>query len=219
MAISKVVYGNNVLIDLTADTVLPEHLIKGYTAHGADGVQITGTNDWDSNTQDATAADSEILSGKTAYVEVGTYNFIALPRFYMQCKDGTALITDWREEAQGVKCKYWHENDVLPVQTAAGITKTMAPRDSVTTDTYRVARPASDVHDFYRHFVNAIRTGEAQDVTYDQMRTVTLNYETLTNIYYARRNHKLDEWHTFCDMICALPYAKALICCHDDGEK
>ena len=55
--------------------------------------------------------------------------------------------------------------------------------------------------------------------SYDQMRTVTLNYETLTNIYYARRNHKLDEWHTFCDMICALPYAKELICCHDDGEK
>ena len=37
--------------------------------------------------------------------------------------------------------------------------------------------------------------------SYDQMRTVTLNYETLTNIYYARRNHKLDEWHTFCDML------------------
>ncbi|MBR5222445.1 MAG: hypothetical protein IKV66_15795 [Clostridia bacterium] len=55
--------------------------------------------------------------------------------------------------------------------------------------------------------------------SYDQMRTVTLNYETLTNIYYARRYHKLDEWHTFCDMICALPYAKELICCHDDGEK
>ena len=55
--------------------------------------------------------------------------------------------------------------------------------------------------------------------SYDQMRTVTLNYETLTNIYYARKNQKLDEWHTFCDMICALPYAKELICCHDDGEK
>ena len=53
--------------------------------------------------------------------------------------------------------------------------------------------------------------------SYDQMRTVTLNYETLTNIYYARRNHKLDEWHVFCDMIRALPYADLLICCHD-GE-
>ena len=55
--------------------------------------------------------------------------------------------------------------------------------------------------------------------SYDQMRTVTLNYETLTNIYYARRNHKLDEWHIFCDMIRALPYAEQLICCHEDGER
>ena len=67
--ISKVVYGGETLIDLTADTVKAEHLIRGYTAHGADGEKITGTNDWDSNTQDATAADSEILSGKTAYVK------------------------------------------------------------------------------------------------------------------------------------------------------
>ena len=69
MAISKVVYGGNTLIDLTADTVKAEHLIKGYTAHGADGEPITGANDWDSNTQDATAADSEILLSKTAYVK------------------------------------------------------------------------------------------------------------------------------------------------------
>lgn len=69
MAISKVVYSGETLIDLTADTVKAEHLIKGYTAHGADGELITGTNEWDSNTQDATAADTEILSGKTAYVK------------------------------------------------------------------------------------------------------------------------------------------------------
>lgn len=47
--------------------------------------------------------------------------------------------------------------------------------------------------------------------SYDQMRTVTLNYEVLTNIYYARRNHKLDEWHTLCDAILELPYARELI--------
>lgn len=69
MAISKVVYSGNTLIDLTADTIQAEHLIKGYTAHGADGEPITGTNDWDSNTMDATAADSEILLSKTAYVK------------------------------------------------------------------------------------------------------------------------------------------------------
>ena len=53
----------------------------------------------------------------------------------------------------------------------SGLTKTMAPRDEITTDTYTVARPVSDVHDYYRHFVNAIRTGCEQDVTWDQMRT------------------------------------------------
>ena len=47
--------------------------------------------------------------------------------------------------------------------------------------------------------------------SYNQMRTVTLNYEVLVNIYFARRNHKLDEWHTLCDAILALPYAKELI--------
>ena len=47
--------------------------------------------------------------------------------------------------------------------------------------------------------------------SYNQMRTCTLNYETLTNIYHARRNHKLDEWHTFCGWIETLPYAGELL--------
>ena len=38
-----------------------------------------------------------------------------------------------------------------------------------------------------------------------------MNYENLTNIYYARRNHKLAEWHTLCDWILTLPYACELI--------
>ncbi len=49
--------------------------------------------------------------------------------------------------------------------------------------------------------------------SYNQLRTVTMNYETLVNIYYARRAHKLDEWHVFCDWIRTLPYAEDLICC------
>lgn len=67
MAISKVVYGGNTLIDLTADTVTKDKILKGYTAHGANGESITGTCEFDANTQDATATDAEILSGKTAY--------------------------------------------------------------------------------------------------------------------------------------------------------
>lgn len=47
--------------------------------------------------------------------------------------------------------------------------------------------------------------------SYNQMRTCTLNYETLIHIYHARYNHKLEEWHCFCDWIATLPYAKELI--------
>ncbi len=44
--------------------------------------------------------------------------------------------------------------------------------------------------------------------SYNQLRTVTMDYETLRNIYFARRDHKLQEWHTLCDVIAALPYFK-----------
>ena len=64
---SKIIFGGEVLMDLTADTVKADKLLKGYTAHGADGELVTGTCEYDTNTQDATATDAEILSGKTAY--------------------------------------------------------------------------------------------------------------------------------------------------------
>lgn len=54
--------------------------------------------------------------------------------------------------------------------------------------------------------------------SYNQMRTCTLNYETLINIYHARRSHKLDEWHVFCEWIESLPYAKELITGIYDAE-
>lgn len=48
--------------------------------------------------------------------------------------------------------------------------------------------------------------------SYNQRRTWDLNYTVLRNIYHARRNHKLDEWHTLCNWIETLPYAEELIC-------
>ena len=48
--------------------------------------------------------------------------------------------------------------------------------------------------------------------SYNQRRTWDLNYAVLRSIYHARRNHKIDEWHTLCDWIETLPYAKELIC-------
>ena len=47
--------------------------------------------------------------------------------------------------------------------------------------------------------------------SYNQMRTVTMNYEVLANMYFARRGHKLDEWHTLCDVILTLPYAREIL--------
>ena len=65
--VSKVIYGNQTLIDLTSDTVAADKLLSGYTAHGADGAPITGTCPFDADTSDATATAAEILSSKTAY--------------------------------------------------------------------------------------------------------------------------------------------------------
>lgn len=67
MAISKIIYDGKTLIDLTADTITEDKLLKGVTAHGPDGEAITGTCEYDANTQDATATAAEILAGKTAY--------------------------------------------------------------------------------------------------------------------------------------------------------
>ena len=90
----------------------------------------------------------------------------------MRAEKGTAIIDDWRNNAHIVKCKYWHENDVLPVKTAAGLTKTMAPRDEVTVSEYDAPRPEADVHDYYRNFCDVIDKKSSLIVTHDQMRTV-----------------------------------------------
>ena len=111
-------------------------------------------------------------SGKRATVEVGTYNFLAMPRFYLQCKNGSALIEDWQKKCRVARLKAWNEKDVLPVQTAAGITKTMAPRDDITLDLYEIERPVSDVHDFYRNLVRAVDGEEEQIVKLSEVRRV-----------------------------------------------
>jgi len=66
---SKVVVNGKTIIDLTADTVDAAHLLTGYTAHDKKGAPITGACTFDANTQDANAAATEILTGKTAYVK------------------------------------------------------------------------------------------------------------------------------------------------------
>ena len=110
--------------------------------------------------------------GASAHVELGTYNFIAMPRFYMQAEKGSALITDWKHQTHVAKLTCWVEKDVTPVQNAAGITKTMAPRDSLTLDEYDLEIPKSDVHEFYRNFCLAMDGKAEQLVTHQEIRRV-----------------------------------------------
>lgn len=66
--VSKVIFGNETLIDLTSDTVVASKLLSGYTAHGADGDLVEGSCTFDADTSDANATASEILATKSAYV-------------------------------------------------------------------------------------------------------------------------------------------------------
>lgn len=67
MAVNKIIYGNQTLIDLTSDTIDASKLLTGFTAHDKSGAIITGTCDYDADTSDGDASASEILSGKIAY--------------------------------------------------------------------------------------------------------------------------------------------------------
>ncbi|PWL47481.1 MAG: gfo/Idh/MocA family oxidoreductase [Clostridiales bacterium] len=111
-------------------------------------------------------------SGKVVHVEVGTSNFINLPRWYMQGTNGTAIIYDWDLSGKIVCCENWDEKDVIPVKTAAGLTKTMAPRKDDTIVEHSVPHPTPDVHDFYRNVCKAVDGLEPQLITHPQMMRV-----------------------------------------------
>ena len=73
-------------------------------------------------------------------------------------------------------------------------------------ETYRLKYIETKDKAYWRRLVQILPNG------WNQMRTWTANYQTLRNIYFARRNHKLKEWRQFCEFIETLPYAKELIC-------
>ncbi|MCC8060067.1 MAG: hypothetical protein LIO81_04390 [Clostridiales bacterium] len=126
---------------------------------------------------------------------------------------------------------WWKEYDTYKIATVANSTSTMHKihsrpfsiddfsHDHMTADTLAYMRTV--VEQLERIRLRYMENGKKKEDWYDliqllpesynQLRTCTLNYETLVNIYYARRAHKLEEWHTFCDWITELPYAKELI--------
>ena len=161
-------HGGGMILDWGIHLI--DQLMLIYKDEKIDTIYCETTNITNKEVDDGFYLTITFESGAVAFVEVGTYNFIALPRFYMKAEHGSALISDWQKKTKVAKCTHWHESEVVPVQTAAGLTKTMAPRDSITLDEYEIDIPHSDVHDFYRNFVKAIDGKEEQLVTHDQMR-------------------------------------------------
>ncbi len=125
---------------------------------------------------------------------------------------------------------WWKEYDTYKVATVANSTSTMHKihskpfelndfsHDHLTPASLKVMEAMVEELEKVRlKYVSGKKKEDWYDLiqllpsSYNQMRTCTLNYETLVNIYYARRNHKLEEWHTFCRWIETLPYAKELI--------
>ena len=106
MGKNKIIYGGNVLIDLTADTVSADKLLSGITAHDKSGEIIEGTCTYDSNTQDATVAVAEMLSGKTAYARgsklTGTMPNNGAVNGSIETKDGTFSIPLGFHDGSGV---------------------------------------------------------------------------------------------------------------------
>ncbi len=132
---------------------------------------------------------------------------------------------------------WWKEYDTYKVATVANSTSTMHKitskpfdiddfsHDHMTESTERFMQSIVDELERIRllyletkdkaHWYDIIQLLPS---SYNQMRTCSFNYETLINIYYARKDHKLAEWHTFCDWIKTLPYAEQLIICDDKSK-
>ncbi|WP_391557652.1 Gfo/Idh/MocA family protein [Robertmurraya sp.] len=93
-------------------------------------------------------------SGKTAFVEVGTCNYITLPKWYMCGTTGTAIIEDWEMNGQVITLKTFNDKDATPIEAGAGLTKTMAPRELDTVNTNPIPRFDTDVREFYHNFID-----------------------------------------------------------------
>jgi len=133
---------------------------------------------------------------------------------------------------------WWKEYDTYKIATVANSTSTMHKihakpfelddfsHDQMTDDALETLKIMVDkLETIRKRFLETGNKADWYDMiqllpsSYNQMRTCSLNYETLVNIYYARCNHKLHEWHVFCDWIRTLPYAKELILGLDPSEK
>ena len=105
-------------------------------------------------------------------VEVGTSHFITLPRWMVMGQDGTMLLDNWGLEGKIVCAHGEDDKDVVPVVTAAGLTKTMAPRREDTIKTFDIPDLWPDIGEYYRNITACLEGREAPIVTPAQMMRV-----------------------------------------------
>ncbi len=117
--------------------------------------------------------------GPEVLLEVGTSNFISLPRWYVLGQNGTAVIKDWDLSGEMLLVKDWSRKDAVSVRTAAGLTKTMAPRteESITTETLPAV--SADIRDFYRNVTDTLDGDAEIIVKNDQVMRVLKLMETI----------------------------------------
>lgn len=107
-------------------------------------------------------------SGLTALVEVGTYNFIGLPLWYVVGDHGSAIIRNWKCEGEMVRLSSWEDKDAAPIMAGAGLTKTMAPRDDQTLQRMELPEVNFDNNELYSNLVDTINGDAEQIVTQEQ---------------------------------------------------
>jgi len=110
--------------------------------------------------------------GLVVVVEVGTSNFINLPRWYVLGENGSAVIENFQQDGKIVMVSDWEKRDAVPVVTAAGLTKTMAPRTSETIQEYPLPKQSADIRDYYRNICKAIRGEEEQLIKHHELMRV-----------------------------------------------
>ncbi len=121
---------------------------------------------------DGFTADLGFANGVHMLVEVGTSNFINLPRWYVLGTDGTAQITDWGQDIRIVRALGTDEKDVVPVRTAAGLTKTMAPRRDDSIHTEVESEVKSDIKEFYQNVMAVLEGREESRIQLSEVMRV-----------------------------------------------
>ena len=126
---------------------------------------------------------------------------------------------------------WWKEYDTYKVATVANSTSTMhrIHAKPFSLEDFSHDKMSGEALSLFRDYISKLEKirlrylegGKKKEDWYDliqllpssyhQLRTLSMDYETLVNIYFARRSHKLFEWHRFCEWIETLPYAEELI--------